>query len=274
MDFDFTWVLLVLLTVAGGAWSLDRFWHRPKRMLELEAYRKNCEQQGAEPDEKVVNRFDLGPTWLEFPASLFGVLILVFVLRSFVVEPFTIPSSSMEPTLQVGDYILVNKWVYGVRVPLVGTRLIGDREPDRGDIMVFRNPENPRINYIKRVVGIPGDHIEYENKRLTINGEPAPVELVKKVGSLITSLETLGAMKHSIQVIETVNRTPSFSFKVNEGEYFVLGDNRDNSRDSRVWGTVPDDHIVGKAFAIWMHMPNWWPSFSRNRLLGSEESES
>lgn len=270
MDFDFTWVLLASLLVAGPAWLVDRFWHRPKRMAELKKYRADGEKSGQSLDFAVIKRLELGPVWLEFPASLFGVLILVFILRSFVVEPFTIPSSSMEPTLQVGDFILVNKWIYGVRVPLVGARLLGDRVPERGDVMVFRYPENPRINYIKRVVGLPGDELVYENRVLTVNGEVVKQELLKKVGPVTTSLETLDKITHRIHANEFATPRPSYRAVVGDGEYVVMGDNRDASYDSRFWGTVPDDHIVGKAFAIWMHMPGWWPSFSRNRLLGSE----
>lgn len=195
----------------------------------------------------------------EYGRSFFPVLLFVVVLRSFLIEPFRIPSGSMIPTLQIGDFILVNKFSYGIRLPIVNTKLFDLGAPERGDVAVFRYPEEPRIDYIKRVIGLPGDTIAYQNKQIFLNGEPVPLEVVGPVddptGFRMQTLElreTLGDKSHRLLVQST--RTGQLrELVVPEGEYFVMGDNRDNSSDSRRWGTVPEENLAGRAFFIWMN---------------------
>jgi signal peptidase I len=201
----------------------------------------------------------------------------LFLLRSFLVEPFKIPSSSMVPTLLVGDFILVNKYTYGIRLPVANRKLIPLGSPERGDVMVFRFPDDPSLDYIKRVVGVPGDRVEYRNKRLAINGTPVPVRQVddylskERMQFSRRFVETMNGLEHEILLDEDAPAAvmPGRSFPhagncnynmsglactVPPGHYFVMGDNRDNSSDSRVWGFVPDDNIVGKAFFIWLNL--------------------
>ena len=219
---------------------------------------------------------DKEPWWIEYPKSFFPVILIVFLLRSFLVEPFKIPTGSMVPTLLVGDFILVSKFAYGIRLPLVNKKIVGIGDPHRGDVMVFRFPEDPSIDYIKRVVGIPGDQIVYENKRLSINGVPQPHKQIadylnrERVHYSAQFEETLGGVEHAIlqegDAPAAIPFTRPFPFRENcnynvegvrctvpPGNYFVMGDNRDNSADSRVWGFVPDENIVGKAFFIWFN---------------------
>jgi signal peptidase I len=217
------------------------------------------------------------PWWLDWTAGLFPVILIVFLLRSFLFEPFKIPSGSMIPTLMVGDLILVNKFHYGVRLPVINKKIVDNHLPQRGDVMVFRYPVDTRIDYIKRVVGVPGDIVAYAGQRLSINGQP--VEIVSQgefydEDSLRYSpqyREKLGAVEHSILV--EPRRSPYFGEQpknfpqaencrysaegmqctVPPGHYFMMGDNRDNSLDSRFWGFVPEENIVGKAFFVWMN---------------------
>jgi signal peptidase I len=209
--------------------------------------------------------------------SFFPVILIVFLLRSFLVEPFKIPSSSMVPTLLVGDFILVNKFTYGIRLPVANRKIVPLGEPQRGDVMVFRYPEDPSLDYIKRVVGVPGDRIEYRNKRLSVNGQPVPLRQVddylskERMQFSRRYLETLNAVDHEILLEDDAPAfvAPSRAFPhaqncnynmnglactVPPGHYFMMGDNRDNSSDSRVWGFVPDENIVGKAFFIWLNL--------------------
>ena len=198
---------------------------------------------------------------IEYSRSFFPVLLLVFLLRSFLFEPFRIPSGSLEPTLQIGDFILVNKYDYGVRLPVVHKKLINNQQPQRGDIMVFRYPANPSVDFIKRVIGLPGDHISYINKELTINGKKIPQVFKQNaieydesnVGSNVQEKqEDLFGVKHEIFI--NPNR-PGADYKdiiVPPNMYFVMGDNRDDSQDSRYWGFVPDKNIVGRAKLIWL----------------------
>ena len=220
-----------------------------------------------------INRFVLGkrfdkknPTpevwYVDYARSLFPVFLIVFVLRSFIFEPFRIPSSSMLPTLEIGDFLLVNKSVYGVRLPIINKKIISISDPERGDIFVFRFPKNPSQNYIKRVMGLPGDVIEYRQKRLFINGEEVRFDQAKNYDFLDASMSkhavTQVTAKLSNDVIHRVLVNPqrpssSGRWTVPEGHYFAMGDNRDHSADSRSWGFVPEENIVGKAFFIWFH---------------------
>ncbi|MCB1925608.1 MAG: signal peptidase I [Gammaproteobacteria bacterium] len=208
------------------------------------------------------------PTTVEYARSFFPIFLIVLLLRAFLVEPFRIPSGSMMPTLLVGDFILVNKYAYGIRMPVTKTKLIDVGEPQRGDIVVFRWPVNPRLDYIKRVVGLPGDRVRYQNKTLFINGEPQTAEVIgpyqpegsgmRAIGS-IEAREKLGEVEHSILVNPlAADFSPSCGFlgyrevTVPEGKYLMVGDNRDDSNDGRCWGFVPEENLVGKAFFVWL----------------------
>lgn len=221
------------------------------------------------------------PLMVEYSKSFFPVLALVFVLRSFIAEPFQIPSGSMEPTLQVGDFILVNKFTYGIRLPVLNTKVIPVNKPERGDVMVFFPPHQPETYFIKRVVGLPGDRVSYVDHQLSINGEAVPQELVEKELSAqppsLIIRETLGDTSYTTRKHLQPNRySQSGSWVVPEGHYFMMGDNRDGSFDSRGWNDlnkdggknlsfVPEEAIVGKAFAVWMHWDSLFslPSFDR-----------
>lgn len=271
MDFDFSLVLVIAVGITGAVYLLDVLLLGRQRKAALAGYRKQCDDQAQQPEPTREEAILREPIWVEYPKAFFPVLFVVLVLRSFLFEPFKIPSGSMIPTLDVGDYILVNKYAYGLRLPVLGTEIVPIGLPQRGDILVFRYPENPRINYIKRVIGVPGDIIRYENKQLYVNGEKVPVELVAQIPPGIPQIriytEQLGDAEYRIQ--HELRRPPdgSGTWLVGEGQYFTLGDNRDNSRDSRYWNFVPENHIVGKAVAVWMHMPGWIPSFQHNRVL-------
>jgi signal peptidase I len=219
------------------------------------------------------------PTTVEYARSFFPIFLIVLLLRAFLVEPFRIPSGSMMPTLLVGDFILVNKFTYGLRLPVTKTKLVDLGEPERGDIVVFRWPVNPRLDYIKRVVGLPGDRVRYQNKTLFINGEPAPIEPIgqyRPEGSGMRALgsvegrETLGDREHSVLVNPLApDFNPSCDFlgyrevSVPEGHYLMVGDNRDDSNDGRCWGFVPEENLVGKAFFVWL---SW--DWQRTGFLG------
>ena len=208
------------------------------------------------------------PTTIEYARSFFPIFLIVLLLRAFLVEPFRIPSGSMMPTLLVGDFILVNKFTYGIRMPVTKTKLIEIGEPDRGDIVVFRWPVNPRLDYIKRVVGLPGDRIRYQNKTLFINGKPMRIEIdgqYQPEGSGMRALgfvegrEQLGDVEHDVLINPiAADFSPSCRFlghrevTVPEGHYLMVGDNRDDSNDGRCWGFVPEENLVGKAFFVWL----------------------
>ena len=251
---SFALFLLLLLLVTGAVWALEAAWLRRRR--------------GALAKQ---------PWWVEYSVSFFPVILIVFLLRSFLVEPFKIPSGSMIPTLLVGDFILVNKFTYGIRLPVANRKLLAVGSPERGDVMVFRYPEDPSLDYIKRVVGVPGDRIEYRNKRLSINGRAVPLRQIEDYLSRERMqysrryVETLNGTGHQIMIEEDapafVPQVRAFPHAGNclynmsglactvpPGHYFVMGDNRDNSSDSRVWGFVPDANIVGKAFFIWLNL--------------------
>jgi signal peptidase I len=260
---NFALILFVLLVVTGLVAAVDR--------LHFSKTRREGEKE---------------PWWIEYPKSFFPVILIVFLLRSFIVEPFRIPSGSMIPTLLVGDFILVNKFAYGIRLPIINKKVIDIGEPRRGDVMVFRYPEDPSLDYIKRVVGLPGDRITYVDKRLAVNGKEIDLKAAgdylhkERMTFAKRYEETAGDRPHSILIEDdapaavpfvkqfpfrencTYN-TAGLDCKVPPGHYFLMGDNRDNSSDSRVWGFVPDANIVGKAFFIWFNFsePSRFGSF-------------
>ena len=259
MNFDFQAVMVLAMLVTGAIWGVDALLWAPKRLRKADALKKQA--QGAVDEEKITNALK-EPLLVEYARSFFPIILIVLLLRSFLVEPFRIPSGSMIPTLQVGDFILVNKYSYGVRLPLFGSKIIEVGEPQRGDIVVFRFPQDPSIDYIKRVIGLPGDRILYIDKVIYINGKPAPQEILGvytglgsdlKMSGASQRIEHLDSVDHEI-LIQTMRRPVDDEFQIPAGHYFVMGDNRDNSNDSRYWGPVPEQNLVGKAFMIWM---NW-----------------
>jgi len=298
IEGNFALLLFVATTVTGAYWVAERTWFLPKRREAAAVLEAQAESRRTELASKGITQVDgdiaqarqrilMQPWWLDWTAGLFPVILAVFVLRSFLFEPFKIPSGSMIPTLLVGDLILVNKFTYGVRLPVINTKLTDGTPPQRGDVMVFRYPPKPSLDYIKRVVGVPGDEVAYLNKRLTINGQPVSKDAVPDFFDEDTMQyfkqfeEVLGGKRH--RILNDDNR-PAFipgaeNFpnrdncrysvegvvcKVPPGYYFMMGDNRDNSLDSRYWGFVPDRNIVGKAFFIWMN-------FGSFRRIGSFE---
>ena len=255
MIWDFAAILSLLALISGVIWGIDSAFFANSR-------RERAIARG-EPDPEL-------PLLVDYAKSFFPIFVIVLVLRSFLVEPFRIPSGSMIPTLLVGDFILVNKYTYGIRIPVINKKVVELGVPERGDVVVFRYPVDPSTPFIKRVVGLPGDRVSYIDKQLRINGElveTIPGGTYVGVRSAVRHTgakkfeELLGEKRHDILI--TPNAGPlNGEFKVPEGHYFVLGDNRDNSRDSRYWGYVPDENLVGKAFFIWL---NWdsGPDFER-----------
>jgi signal peptidase I len=273
VDIDFPLLLSWAVIISGAIWLFDYVALRPRRVRAADAYRASTYRTGASrAEDDAVERLLKEPLLVEYARSFFPVLLLVLVLRSFLVEPYQIPSESMVPTLQVGDFILVNKYDYGIRLPVLGTKLIDVGEPQRGDVMVFVPPHKPQY-FIKRVVGLPGDHVRYQDKVLYINGERIPqtfVEQVTTADGLNFQVydEVLGAHAHLIYRYPQRAERPA-EWVVPEGHYFMMGDNRDRSDDSRGWGFASDAKVVGKAVAIWVHkQPGLhWPTFSRNGLI-------
>lgn len=253
MDIDFPLILVVLTFVSGLIWLADIVFLRKRRLAGLE---EDVAEEGA-PKE---------PYLVDLSRSFFPVLAIVLILRSFLVEPFQIPSGSMLPTLEVGDFILVNKYAYGLRLPVLGTKILDVGEPERGDVMVFRYPKDGETNYIKRVIGMPGDTVSYHDKQLFINDRKIESEFVVRLPPIEVRREDLDGVEHDI--FHTMGRSGAAGegeWHIPEGQYFMMGDNRDNSNDSRYWGFVPEKLIVGKAFAIWMHWESFvsLPSFKR-----------
>ncbi|HZP13035.1 MAG TPA: signal peptidase I [Nevskiaceae bacterium] len=248
VHLDFAVLLTALTLITGVGFLLEKLVFAPRRG----------------PSDK--------PNWaLDFSRSFFPVIAIVLLLRSFIVEPFRIPSGSMIPTLLVGDFILVNKFTYGLRDPVFHHRFFGSGEPKRGDIVVFRYPVDPSTDFIKRVIGVPGDHVAYHDKTLTINGAPMPLDPAGVytggdgtpwVAQRFT--ESLSGVQHSV-LINPARPAEGFEFTVPAGQYFMMGDNRDGSLDSRVWGTVPEQNLVGRAFLIWMSWDSehFRPNFDR-----------
>jgi signal peptidase I len=248
MNFDFALVLVVLTLFAGLVWLIDSLAFRQRRL-----------------DRAV--RLDKGPArepvMVEYARSLFPVLLIVLVFRSFLFEPFKIPSGSMIPTLLIGDFIVVNKYAYGLRLPVLNKKILEVGEPQRGDVMVFRYPVDPSVNFIKRVIGLPGDSIVYRNKQLFINGDPVQLDSNGRFGSdqikcttpsrdAIRYTEGLEGASHNILIHENLG-SRNGQWVVPEGHYFAMGDNRDRSNDSREWGFVPEANLLGRAVGTWLN---------------------
>ena len=249
---DFSLILTTATAVCGLIWGFHALLLRLGRGGGAESQEENAKE----------------PILVEYARSFFPVLLIVLIVRSFLFEPFRIPSSSMVPTLLVGDFIFVNKYFYGLRLPVVNKKFMDIGDPERGDVVVFRLPADPSINYIKRLVGLPGDKVMYRNRRLYINGEIVASEAAGEYegegqpGSLLYN-ELLGEVEHSILLMPD-RRSLEGTFVVPSGHYFMMGDNRDNSKDSRYQGVgiIPDGNIVGKAVLIWMNwgftkLPRW-----------------
>jgi signal peptidase I len=275
MDIDFPLILVILVFGSGLIWALDAIFLAPRRRriaATLQGEFPRWDEQGSTQQQQYqakLSQTASEPVVVEYARSFFPVLAVVFILRSFLVEPFQIPSSSMVPTLQVGDYILVNKYTYGIRLPVVRTKVLSLNEPQRGDVMVFFPPHMNDTYFIKRVVGLPGDTVSYRNKVLYVNGEQVERQPVAESPAVSGSryrlgVEALGDAGHLMQV-DAMRPARDFSVLVKPGHYFMMGDNRDNSSDSRIWGQVPEKDIVGKAFAVWMHWDSFFslPSFNR-----------
>lgn len=249
---DFALIMLVILVGTGAIWGLDRL-----LLMESRERRAKALSEAGKADEAAHARKE--PAYVEYARAFFPVILIVFLIRSFMVEPFRIPSGSMLPSLHIGDFILVNKYSYGVRLPVLNSKIVDIAHPKRGEVMVFRFPGNPSINYIKRVVGIPGDHILYKDKKLYINGTPMDQIDARPYffasggdgqGEGLRLMENLDGVKHDILTTSRPDM-PLPEIVVPEGSYFVMGDNRDHSNDSRYWGFVPDQNLVGRAFLIW-----------------------
>jgi signal peptidase I len=292
-DGNFALLLFMAVVVTGCYWLAERFYFLPQREKAALALENASTARMMELTKMGISRVDgdlanvqaaqekirAQPWWLDWTAGLFPVILVVFLLRSFLFEPFKIPSGSMIPTLMIGDLILVNKFHYGVRLPVINQKITEGTAPARGDVMVFRYPPRPSQDYIKRVVGIPGDEVAYLNKKLTINGKPLSKTSLPDFFDDDTMRyskqfeELLGDKKHKLLNEDTqpsfITGVSEFEFKQNctysiegvvckvpAGHYFMMGDNRDNSLDSRFWGFVPEKNIVGRAFYVWMNFGN------------------
>ncbi len=249
MDFDLEFWLSFFTIISGLIWLGYWLLHRSKA-VEHE------------------------PIVVEYAKSIFPVLAAVLVLRSFIAEPFRIPSGSMLPTLEIGDFILVSKFSYGMRLPVTHTKIMPVGEPKRGDVVVFRYPKDTKVDYIKRLVGVPGDKVEWDNKSLRINGvdlsrtpigEYAALDQNNMVYPAFRLKEDLLGVQHDILIVPNM-RSPSGSMTIPPGQYFMMGDNRDMSNDSRFWGLVPEENIVGKATYVWMHFSWGGDGFKPSRM--------
>jgi signal peptidase I len=290
VEGNFALLLFLATVVTGIYWLAEQFYFLPQRRQAVTALEAASAARRAELAKMGITQVDdntseaktrliMQPWWLDWTAGLFPVILVVFLLRSFLFEPFKIPSGSMIPTLLINDLILVNKFHYGVRLPVINTKLLDNHSPQHGDVMVFRYPPKPSLDYIKRVVGVPGDEVAYLNKKLTINGKPltkTPLADFFDEDSLRYAKqfeEVNGDRKYRLLNDDDrpafIPGADDFPFKENcryssegvvckvpEGHYFMMGDNRDNSLDSRYWGFVPEKNIVGKAFFVWMNFGN------------------
>ncbi len=265
MTFDFPMILVLATFVTGVTWLLDVIFWAPKRRKKLTA----AAADGPAGEEARAAKSEPGkiPYFVELSRSFFPVILAVLVIRSFIVEPFRIPSGSMLPTLHIGDFILVNKFAYGLRLPVLNTKILSAGTPQRGDVIVFRYPDDTKIDFIKRVVGVPGDTVSYHDRVVYINGVAQKQDYIgtyigqgaeASMTGASVEMEHLGKVNHKILLLPNGDMR-DFKYTIPSGHYFVMGDNRDNSRDSRYWGTVPDSDLVGKAFLIWM---NWDPEVS------------
>ncbi|MEZ5645084.1 MAG: signal peptidase I [Burkholderiaceae bacterium] len=287
IEGNFALLLLLATLITGVYWLADKLVFLPRRRRAaqqlLDEYHARTEALRAQGFSHIEGDVDQArqkvlaqPWWLDWTAGLFPVILAVFVLRSFLFEPFKIPSGSMIPTLRVGDLILVNKFHYGIRLPVVNTKILDNNEPRRGDVLVFRYPPQPSLDYIKRVIGLPGDEVAYLNKQLTVNGQPVPRESQPEFFDS-DSMRYSSQFRESLdgRSYQTLNDSDRPAFvpgasdfpfkdqcrysvegvvcKVPQGHYFMMGDNRDNSLDSRYWGFVPEANIVGRAFFVWMN---------------------
>ena len=314
MSFDFSLILLIFSGITGAVWLLDIILLKRPREKKVKAFlaEKNVpendfrafvhyhltgdrgdtseaasaktetrKENNPFPNQKTLEQaytIYQEPLLVDYAKSFFPIIFAVLILRSFLFEPFQIPTGSMIPTLNIGDFIVVNKYAYGVRLPVTGTKIMDVGEPERGDVMVFIPPHDPNY-YIKRVIGLPGDHIRYSDKTVFVNGVPMEQEYVEFINTrrppVIYSVETVGNITHDMYTSPspTYIRPGSWLWPegrvIPEGHYFMMGDNRDNSSDSRVWGPVSESKIVGKAVAVWMHKDPGltFPSFSQNRLI-------
>lgn len=288
-QLDFSLVLVLVLVVSAVVWALDRYLVAPRRA-------RAARRAGVEPSSQPL------PVTVDYARSFLPVAALVLVLRSFVFEPFRIPSDSMMPTLQEGDFLVVNKYIYGLRLPVLNKKIFTVSEPQRGDVVVFRFPPNPAVNYIKRVAGLPGDTVRVRDDQLIVNGQPVPISDDGRYSdgcylNMRLSTELLGTHRHqtlSCHTSDYLQGPPVASCKrdiqqsyqcddavrgheadrndtltdlvVPPGQYLMIGDNRDNSLDGRFWGYVPEDHLVGKAARIWLNLPlgrAGWPYWNR-----------
>ena len=287
---NFSLLLFILSVVTFAYWLAERFYFAPQRRRAVAEFERQDAARREQLAAQGITRVDdnsaetrqtllMQPWWLDWTAGLFPVILAVFLLRSFLFEPFKIPSGSMKPTLLVGDLILVNKYHYGIRLPVINKKIVAINDPQRGDVMVFRYPQDPTTDYIKRVVGVPGDEISFRGQKLYVNGVAAELTAAGEFYDDDTRryekefVEQLGSVQHHILI--NPQSTPFFgtsesrqfpfhencsysaegvTCKVPPGNYFMMGDNRDNSQDSRYWGFVPDENIVGKAFFIWLNL--------------------
>lgn len=263
MNIDFAAVLVLLTLLTGGVWLLDALVLAPRRVRPTAG--------GAGEIPAVAAKL---PWYVDLSKSFFPVILAVLILRSFVVEPFRIPSESMVPTLLKGDFILVSKFAYGLRLPVLNTKLAGGGKPARGDVVVFRYPPEPSVAYIKRVVGLPGDRLEYRGNQLFIDGQPVPLtarpdaagesgyrQFEERLGEVAHRVQMqaggrwgLAGLWSGLQLRREPDGALAWTLQVPAGHYFVMGDNRDNSADSRFWGVLPEENLIGKAFFIWMNL--------------------
>ncbi|MDP6096496.1 MAG: signal peptidase I [Gammaproteobacteria bacterium] len=281
MDMDFALVLVSLVAFSGALWLLDSLLIKKNRLAAVAAFEKaqseGRKSKSEEEATRIIEELSREPLVIEYAKSFFPVLLIVLVLRSFLIEPFQVPTGSMIPTIEVGDFILVNKYAYGIRLPVIGTKIVDVTEPKRGEIMVFIPPHENKY-YVKRVIGLPGDTIRYEDDELYVNGERMSKQFVESidvetnVGNLPGELysETINGIEHPVQLITALGRRRNRTTWVVPNEhYFMMGDNRDNSSDSREWGVVPETDIIGKAIAVWLHKEPGLslPTMAGNRAL-------